>query len=90
MKHKPYFYELKEYILGNGKEGSTKLERYIDLPSGIKVNPLWTLNQICYFMDDDSLLVFALNKDDEGKFYEFSRLAKSIKSELINVIENTF
>ena len=44
MGHKAYF---------KGKEGTTKYERYIDVPSEVPVNTRWALYQLSYFSDDD-------------------------------------
>jgi len=90
MRHKAYFLKLRDVLQGNGKEGTTEYERYIDLPSIIRVNTKWSLYQLCYFADDDQLLAYALNKYDEGKFYEVSKLPQKVKAELINLVENTF
>jgi hypothetical protein len=90
MKKKPYFYELKGILLSIGKEGSTDYERYVDLPSNIIVNTKWYLCQLCYFADDDQLAAYALNKCNEGKFYDVSNLPKTVREKLIAMIEDTF
>ena len=82
MKKKPYFYELKGILLSIGKEGSTKYERYVDSK--------WYLCQLCYFSDDDQLAAYALNKYDEGKFIDVNKLPKTVREELIGMIEDTF
>ena len=88
--HKPYFFDLRDILQSKGKEGTTEYERYVDLPSIIPVNTKWSLYQLCYFSDDHQLLAYALNKYNEGKFYEVSKLPKTVKAKLISMIEDTF
>ena len=90
MKHKAYYFELKNILQSKGKVGTTEYEQYVDLPSIIPVNTKWSLYQLCYFADDDQLLAYALNKYNEGKFYEVSKLTKTVKADLISMIEDAF
>lgn len=90
MKHKAYYFELVGILQVKGKEGTTEYERYIDLPSEIPVNSKWTLYQLSYFSDDDQLAAYALNEYNEGKFINVSKLPKTVKAELISMVENTY
>ena len=90
MGHKAYFYKLKSILQSQGREGTTKYERYIDLPSEIPVNTKWGLYQLSYFSDDDQLAAYALNEYNEGKFYDVSKLPKTVKAELISIVEGMF
>lgn len=90
MKHKAYYYELVGILQVKGKEGTTEHERYIDLPSDIRVNSRWALCQLSYFSDDDQLAAYALNEYDEGKFIDVSRLPQTVKTELIRMVEDSY
>lgn len=90
MKHKAYYYELVGILQVKGKEGTTEYERYIDLPSDIPVNTRWYLCQLSYFSDDDQLTAYALNEYNEGKFIDVSKLPKTVKAELIRMVEDTY
>ena len=88
MGHKAYFYKLKNILQNQGEEGTTEYERYIDLPSEIPLNTRWTLYQLSFFSDDDQLAAYALNEYNEGKFIGVSKLPKTVKAELISMIED--
>ena len=90
MKHKAYYYELVGILQVKGKEGTTEYERYIDLPSDIPVNTRWYLCQLSYFSDDDQLAAHALNEYNDGKFIDVSKLPKTVKAELISMVEKKF
>ena len=90
MKHKAYYYELVGILQVKGKEGTTEYERYIDLPSDIPVNTRWYLCQLSYFSDDDQLAAYALNEYNEGKFIDVSKRPKTVKAELIRMVEDTY
>lgn len=90
MKHKAYYFELVGILQVKGKEGTTEYERYIDFPSDIPVNTRWYLCQLSYFSDDDQLAAYALNEYNEGKFINVSKLPKTVKAELIRMVEDTY
>lgn len=90
MKHKAYYFELVGILQVKGKEVTTEYERYIDLPSDIPVNTRWYLCQLSYLSDDDQLAAYALNEYNDGKFIDVNKLPKTVKTELISMIEKMF
>lgn len=73
---------LIDFILRNGKQGVEKVETYIDLKTPINAGssleyPM--IHQVCYFSDDNSLLVYCLDEDNNGMFYVFDEFSEDIR-----------
>lgn len=90
-----FYNKIGEYLIAHGEIGSTEIERFCDIP--IKSDTISpdivdrtgnTIAQIAYFEDTDEVLVYILDREDDGFFASIYDLDDDTMHEIVDYFED--
>lgn len=83
--------KLIDYLLKNGKPGAEACEKYLNLPTPIKIQHNSenygpgeeTIYQVSHFSDTNEIMVYALIETDDGEFIPWNQLTQDVQQSVI-------